>query len=36
MEHRKARKYRWKIIAGLLLPFSLSALDMTMYARKYI
>ena len=31
-EKSKVRKYRWKIIFGLLWPYSLQALDATMYA----
>lgn len=30
-EKRAARIYRWKIIGGLLFPFALQALDVTMY-----
>ena len=31
-EKRAARKYRWTLIAGLFLPFSLQALDSTIVA----
>ncbi|CAK7263292.1 hypothetical protein SEPCBS57363_000491 [Sporothrix epigloea] len=31
-ERLAARKYRWKIIAGLILPFALQALDVTIVA----
>ena len=31
-EERAARRYRWKLIAGLTLPFSVQALDATIIA----
>lgn len=30
VEKRTARKYRWKLIGGLIFPFALQALDVTM------
>jgi hypothetical protein len=30
LEKKAARVYRWKLIAGLLFPFALQALDVTM------
>ena len=29
-DKRAARKYRWKVIGGLIFPFALQALDVTM------
>lgn len=30
-EKSRVRKYRWKIVLGLVFPYSLQALDATMY-----